>query len=166
MKKMGFILFLMVVLFGAASFAAVRVAGRDLSYSGYYLADRGLGVGVIFGSNTALSVKDWVNKYDALQFDLGWDFIDGDIGIGAAYLIHNFDIIEVQNNKVPLYFGIKGWANISSGAMVGIQVPLGIDWIFKTAPIDLFLQIEPGIEIFPKTQGAGNGGIGARYWFR
>ena len=166
MKKSSLIVVMVLAVFSTGLFAYVRVAGHDLSSEGYYLADRGLGVGIVVGSGAELSIKDGVILENALQFDMGWDLTSSNFGIVAAYLIHNFKIIEASDMKIPLYFGIKGWANVGSDLLAGIQVPLGIDWIFKTAPIDIFLQIEPGIEVIPHTIFAGNAGLGVRYWFR
>jgi hypothetical protein len=164
-KTILMILVLALALCMNLTAASVSIGGHSLNSGGTYLGDKGLGIGIYLGRTAALSVKTWVNRNDALQFDAGWDFNGGYIGLGAAYLIHNFDIIKVEGNKVPLYLGIKGYAGLwSGGADIGVQIPLGIDWIFRTAPIDIFLQIEPGIQIVPSTTPAWNGGIGIRYW--
>jgi hypothetical protein len=83
----------------------------------------------------------------------------------VAYLIHNFDIIQADRNKFPLYFGIKGWGAFApGGTAAGIQVPLGIAWIPRDAPIDIFLQVEPGISVIPSVHFAPGGGFGIRFW--
>ncbi len=146
------------------SAANVKIAGHSLSSGGTYLGAKGLGIGIYLGRAAAISAKAWVGGDNALQFDAGWDF-GGYLGFGAAYLVHNFDIIQVEGNRVPLYFGIKGYGSLNpAGVEIGVQVPLGISWIFRTAPIDIFLQVEPGIQIVPRTTGSWNGGIGIRYW--
>jgi hypothetical protein len=166
MKKKAVLAVVLVLLFSTVAFGRASVAGHQLSSAGTYLGAKGLGLGIIMGTDSGISVKNWVSRENAVQFDAGWDFTTGSIGIGAAYLMHNFDIIKVDNNLVPLYFGIKGWVKIQNDPMMGIQVPLGIDWIFRNAPIDIFLQIEPGIVIYPSMGNGSNGGIGVRYWFK
>jgi hypothetical protein len=169
MKKLSLIVVMVLAVFSTGLFAYVRVAGHDLSSEGYYLADRGLGVGILIGDTNALVLKSWLNKEDAMQYDLGFNVYGGYIGFGAAYLIHNFDIIQVENNKVPLYFGIKGYAALSGGSLyAGIEVPLGFDWIFKKAPVDIFVELDPGLQVIsPNGMGpAYGGGVGVRYWFK
>lgn len=164
MKKSVLFVLLAAFLFGSTVTAEVRIAGHKFS-EGEYLGARGLGIGIVVGSVNGLSIKNWVSREHAFQFDLNWDLSYGALGIGAAYLIHNFSIIEADNNKFPLYFGIKGWADFASGGITaGIQVPLGISWVPRNAPIDVFAQIEPGISIIPSMRFSPGGGIGIRFW--
>ncbi len=139
----------------------------DSGYSGGYKGARGFGAGIIVGLASGLSLKNWIDSIGAIQIDASWNFDYGAFGIGVAYLFHNFDLIKnVQDSKIPVYFGIKGWgAFASNAAVVGVQVPLGIVWIPKAAPIDVFLQFEPGLSIIPGTHWAYNAGIGIRYYF-
>ncbi len=135
-------------------------------YSETYKAANGFGAGIVFGISSGISFKNWVSREGALQFDVSWDFHWGAIGIGVAYLFHNFKLIKVKDSLLPLYFGIKGWLGLSSHSFaLGVQVPLGIVWIPKEAPIDIFLQIEPGIALIPATSFAPNAGLGIRYYF-
>jgi hypothetical protein len=164
MKKAAVLALVLIFVFSATAAAKVRVAGHGVS-EGPYLGERGLGIGVVFGEINGLSIKNWVNRNSALQFDATWNLNYGGIGLGVAYLIHNFDILEADYNKFPLYFGIKGWAAFAPGGVqAGIQVPLGIAWIPRNAPIDVFLQIEPGISVIPDVHFAPGGGLGIRFW--
>jgi hypothetical protein len=135
-------------------------------YGGYKGA-RGFGAGIIIGLASGLSLKNWIDRTGAIQIDANWNFDYGAFGIGVAYLFHNFDLITgVRESKIPVYFGIKGWGAFSSNsAVIGVQVPLGIVWIPRAAPIDVFLQFEPGLSIIPGTHWAYNAGIGIRYYF-
>lgn len=108
----------------------------------------------------------WTAADTALQFNANFHWA-GYFGAGAAYLWHYFDVIKVDNHKFPLYWGIKGelWANPSDFAL-GAVVPLGIAWIPKELPIDIFLQYEPGIAILPSIAPVYMGGTaGIRLWF-
>lgn len=135
-------------------------------YGGYKGA-RGFGAGIIIGLASGLSLKNWLDRTSAIQIDANWNFDYGAFGIGVAYLFHNFNLITgVRESKIPVYFGIKGWGAFSSNsAIIGVQIPLGIVWIPKAAPIDVFLQFEPGLSIIPGTHLAYNAGIGIRYYF-
>ena len=163
MKKS--ILFIMVLLFAlsAGLAAKVRIGGHEVS-DGSYLGAKGFGIGIVLGEINGLSIKNWVSRNNALQFDATWNLNYGSMGLGVAYLIHNFEFIEADNNKFPIYFGIKGWAAFASQVQAGIQVPLGIAWIPRRAPIDVFIQFEPGISVIPEVKFAPGGGIGIRFW--
>ncbi|MGD0566563.1 MAG: hypothetical protein ABSA34_04435 [Candidatus Goldiibacteriota bacterium] len=167
MKKGAVIVLLLLAVFSAGVFAA-SIAGHNLTSDGNYLGDRGLGIGIQLGDNTALVLKDWVSRDNALQYDLGFNVYGKYLGLGVAYLIHNFDIIKVEDNKFPLYFGIKGFAALSGNSLyAGVEVPLGIDWIFKRAPIDIFLEVDPGLQVIGPNGMvmAWGDGLGIRYWF-
>jgi hypothetical protein len=165
MRKIILLALAMMLAISTAAAAEVWIGGHTIT-DGDYAGARGLGIGIVLGEINGLSIKNWVSSEHAVQFDLNWDLNYGGIGIGAAYLIHNFNIIQADNNLFPFYFGIKGWAAFASGpASAGIQVPLGFSWIPKRAPIDVFVQIEPGISIIPDMHFAPGGGIGIRYWF-
>lgn len=139
---------------------------RGRYFSGYK-GSRGFGAGIIVGLASGLSLKNWIDNIGAIQIDASWNFDYGSFGIGVAYLFHNFRLITgVKDSKIPAYFGIKGWGAFSEhSVMLGVQVPLGIVWIPKAAPIDVFLQFEPGLSLIPGTHWAYNAGIGIRYYF-
>src|ERR1035437_6975502 len=166
MKRIS--LFMVVLLFVSSVAYAAEVSiniGGDGIKDEAYPGAKGVGIGIVKGETNGLSIKSWVSHDHAFQFDANWDLYYGGFGIGAAYLIHNFDIIEADNNKFPLYFGIKGWINFAPGTVAaGIQVPLGMAWIPRSAPIDIFIQVEPGISIVPSVRFAPGGGIGIRFW--
>ena len=171
MKKASLFIVTVLVVFSAMAFAAeVTIAGHDLVSSGTYAGASGFGLGIMFGDNNALVLKSWINSIDAMQYDLEYNLYGKYAGIGVAYLIHNFDIIKVEDNKVPLYFGLKVYAAVYNGTALcaGVEVPLGIDWIFKNYPIDISFDVDPGVQ-FINPSGASRfawgDGIGARYWF-
>ncbi len=178
LKVLTVVVFVCALAVSASAKVKVKVDGKTLSSSGTYLGAKGMGIGLQGGLNNGLVFKSWIDKESALQFDanfgIGWG---GGIGVGAAYLIHNFGIIEMTNSKLPLYFGIKGGASFfgtgyysSGGIALSVQVPLGIAWIPKDYPIDIFAQFEPGLAILFYGNysyfGWGPGGsAGIRYWF-
>jgi len=49
---------------------------------------------------------------------------------------------------------------------VGVRIPVGINYIFAKAPLDIFLEIVPMLELVPRTEFNLNGGIGIRYFFK
>ncbi len=167
MKKLLYFLIILLVFSQQFLYSASKTkTSTSLYYSETYKAAKGFGAGLIFGLSSGISLKNWISREGALQFDISWDFHWAAFGVGIAYLFHNFKLITVKDSLLPLYFGIKGWLGLSSHSMaLGVQVPIGIVWIPKEAPIDVFLQIEPGIGLIPSTGFAPNAGIGIRYYF-
>lgn len=173
MKKVLAIAVALVLVFSVAAMAKTKVKVNLPGSSAAYPGTQGMGIGLEFGWNNGLNFKTWLDKTSALQFDANWGF--GNVmGIGAAYLMHNYDIIESSGIKLPLYFGFKVslgfYSYLSySGVAIGLSVPLGIDIIFHEAPIDVFIQVEPGIAFVPTVGGMGvgfgpGGAVGIRYW--
>jgi hypothetical protein len=48
---------------------------------------------------------------------------------------------------------------------VGIRVPVGLSYLFDNAPLDVFVEIGPAIDVAPSVGGEITGGIGVRFWF-
>ena len=107
--------------------------------------DSGFGVGVIFGEPTGLSLKSWMSSKTAVDAAVAWSSLDDFLYVHADFLVHNFDIIDVSDGQLPLYFGL--------------------DYMFGSAPLDIFVEIVPGLTILPGIDFDIDGGIGIRYWF-
>lgn len=120
-------------------------------------------VGIILGEPTGLSAKQWLG--DAASFDLAvaWSFV----GTGALY-VHldyqqHFDQLDIDPGLLLLFAGIGPRIYIGEAFVVGARIPLGIVYHFDQAPIELFLELAPGINLFPETEIDFGGGIGIRY---
>jgi hypothetical protein len=171
MKKTVLMVIMALVLSGAGIFADVSVAGHELSPGGTYAAASGSGLGIIFGDTNALVLKSWINSVDAMQYDLEYNVVGKYSGIGIAFLKHDFDIIKSEDNKFPIYLGIKGYVGLYNGkdGCAGVEVPIGIDWILKDTPIDISFDVDPGFQIVNPSGAsrfAWGDGFGFRYWFR
>lgn len=142
-------------------------------------AEDKLGVGIILGEPTGISVKSWLNRERALDFAAAWSFAENDsFQFHADYLIHNFGILKTGSagGKLPLYYGIGGRIKLegdnnekgrnSNDALLGVRVPVGISYLFAKAPVDLFVEIVPVLDVVPATDFGINAAIGARFYFR
>ena len=127
----------------------------------------GVGAGIIIGEPTGFSFKGWLNTQSAIDAGLAWSFVkEGSFHFHADYLYHSFDVFKTTE-KVPLYFGVGG--RIKTGkntdARVGVSGVIGIGYYFKDAPVDLFLEVAPIIDLTPSTELQVNAGFGVRYFF-
>jgi len=128
--------------------------------------NRNFGIGIILGEPTGLSAKLTTSHINAFDFAAAWSFRDrGHLLLQADYIWHNFDLIQVPSGRLPLYYGIGGRVIFSNDPLVGIRIPVGLDYQFERDPIDIFVEIVPILDIIPATKFNMGGGLGARFWF-
>jgi hypothetical protein len=136
-------------------------------------AERNIGVGAIIGDPTALSFKLRFDDNNALQLGVGWGFIEpfGDrITMLLDYLFH-FTILDRETWRAGLlqpYIGFGGKLGVREepdAVTLGGRMPLGLAFQIRPVPLEIFLEVAPGILIIPGLRGTVDGGIGARFYF-
>ena len=142
---------LVLILFSSLSFAQ----------------SNGFGLGILLGQPSAISAKLWTTSSTAFDFGLGYSFESQNrVHIHADYLFHVKNIFNTTEN-ISLYYGpgarLKLYENDDS--RFGVRFDVGLVWIPRNTPIDVFLEIAPILDIIPETSFAMNGGIGVRYFF-
>jgi hypothetical protein len=126
------------------------------------LKAEGLGLGIILGEPTGLSGKMWMGGNTAVDAAAAWSFGDnGALHLHADYLFHKNDLMEFAS----LYYGLGAKVKLMDDVQVGIRVPVGLVHELESAPIDIFLEIVPGLNLIPETNFGINGGLGIRYYF-
>jgi hypothetical protein len=130
-------------------------------------ADRGpFGLGLILGEPTGISAKLWLADMHAVDAAFAWSFQDeGSFYIHANYLFHLTGLISVNTGQLPVYFGVGGKVNLRDDPQVSVRIPFGLNYLFDTVPLDAFLEVAPGIGLFPSTKFDIGAGIGIRYYF-
>lgn len=124
------------------------------------------GIGVILGEPTGLSAKYYNGGRTAFDFGLAWSFgRNPHYHFHADYLVHRFDLIEVEQGQMPFYFGIGARLRTGHDENVGIRFPLGVSYYFPRDPIEIFFEIVPVFDLTPRSDISGNGGLGFRYYF-
>lgn len=134
--------------------------------SGLFAQRDGLGIGVILGEPTGLSVKTWTGSKTAIDAAAAWGVYSDVLHIHADALMHSF-MLSVDEGQLPLYIGIGGRVRLSNNPAVGIRVPLGVAYHFASDSFDVFLEVVPTLDfISPNTNDGFNidGGIGIRYY--
>ncbi|TVQ97986.1 MAG: hypothetical protein EA403_14580 [Spirochaetaceae bacterium] len=130
-------------------------------------ADRGpFGLGIILGEPTGISAKLWLGDAHAIDAAFAWSFADeGSLYVHGNYLFHLHDLISVNTGRLPVYFGIGGKVNLRDDPQVSVRIPIGLNYLFDSVPLDAFLELAPGIGLFPSTKADFGAGIGIRYYF-
>ena len=135
--------------------------------SGNDLSGR-LGVGVLLGEPTGVSVKYFLNDTIAVDGAFGWSFHnETDPHLHADLLWHKFDLFSVPEGKLPVYVGVGGRVKFrdNNDDRVGFRLPIGVSYIFEDLPMDVFTEVAPIIDFTPSTRGGFNIGVGVRWWF-
>ncbi len=149
------------IVYGLILFAIITNSNRVFAQA------KGFGLGIVLGAPTGISMKSWVSHTGAVDGAVGWGYENGGfIHVHADYLVHNFKLISVNQGQLPLYFGIGAKLVFANEPIFGARIPLGINYIFGDAPLDLFGEIVPGLNLIPSTDFDLEGGIGIRYWFK
>lgn len=138
------------------------------------LAEDGFGVGIIVGEPTGFSVKKWIGKDRAIDGAAAWSLSgDHSLQIHADYLFHNFDLIRPGNinGRLPVYFGIGGRTSFNDSShnhdtLVGVRLPVGISYLPAKAPVEMFIELAPIMDIVPSTDLEISAALGIRYYFR
>ncbi len=126
----------------------------------------GWGIGVIIGEPTGISLKIWNSRTTAIDAAAAWSFKDeGKLHLHMDYLLHNFKLFKARHGKLPLYYGIGGRVKFEKEIRVGVRFPLGICYILRDTPIDIFFEIVPLLDLTPETDFNFNASIGLRYFF-
>lgn len=149
MRKIIFLLFLLIALAGTAS-----------------AREGNTGLGIIFGEPSGISFKLWTGKTIAIDAGAAWSFVGGGaFQVHGDLLFHNFDLFDVEKGKMALYYGFGARLKAEDQTKFSFRVPLGISYEFEKARIELFMEVVPMLDLAPKTQGDIAGGVGFRYYF-
>lgn len=161
------------------SLSAAIVIAASLSAPAHAQLD-GFGVGIVAGDPTGLCFKGWLSSKSAIEVAAAWSFEgDGGFFLATDYVLHALNIVDDPDadlDGLMFTYGLGGKLvfldNEANGAgdgdddiVLGVRVPLGLCYPFEGAPVDLFVQLAPVMDIVPETELGLNGGIGARLYF-
>lgn len=154
--------------FGLAALIVVWVGGVSAASGGPF------GLGVVLGEPTGLSAKYWLSsaRQNAVDLGIAWSLSgDNEFHLHGDYLFHQYqilqDALQIRKGKLPLYFGVGGRVKFRENQddKIGIRIPVGMSYIFDDAPLDLFAEIVPVVDLAPDTEMDVMGGVGIRFYF-
>ncbi len=151
MKKLVVIIFLFVILFSIPSFSQTK----------------GFGLGIILGEPTGISAKYWTTSTTAFDFGLGYSFEKNSrMHLHADYLFHVNNLFQTNEN-IQFYYGPGARLKLVDvgDSRLGFRFDVGLVWIPRNTPIDVFLEVAPLLDIIPETDFSFNGGLGVRFFF-
>ena len=129
------------------------------------------------GEPSGLSAKVWTGGNVALDAGLGYSYwrygqalhVHGDV------LWHSSSLLQSsQDGYLPLYIGLGARVVMANepdypDMRIGVRVPFGLEYVFASAPIGLFLEVVPTFDLsgVPPNHGffGPQGSVGFRYYF-
>jgi hypothetical protein len=158
----------------AAALLAVWVSAPQPARAAKGIGAPRFGLGFILGEPTGITGKLFLQENHALDFILAYDITDEAFAVAVDYHFV-FDLARFSSGRMPLYVGIGGKLavfgdkgrrhNRNEDVAFGLRVPVGLSFFFDRVPIEIFLEIAPGIRVFPDTSADVDGGIGVRFYF-
>ena len=142
---------------------------------------RAFGLGLQLGSPSALTGKIYLGgRTNALDFALGaytygYAYYADSIFAQVSYHWHVVELTSGGGVAIPFRVGVGGFLGTfrygwyrgvyASDLVVGVRVPIGLDFDLETAPVQFYVEIAPEVTILPPLAVGGDGGIGVRYYF-
>lgn len=130
--------------------------------------NRTVGIGFILGDPSGLNVKLWSSHTTAFDFTAGWGYKS--FWLQGNYVWHDWSVFKGNTDvSIPLYYGLGFFVEGREGSEdngFGPQAVIGLDFIFKKVPFDIFIEVGPSLEIAPEkgTKLFFHGGLGARFY--
>ena len=130
--------------------------------------EKGLGTGLIIGEPTGFSAKLWLDSQSAIDAALAYSLAEPEFNLRfhADYLLHFLNILPEVVEGMNGYAGLGAYVLVGQeNFQLGLRVPCGLVWFFKKVPLDLFLEVAPGMQILMSTKFTIGGGLGLRWFF-
>lgn len=159
-----------ILLWGFLSLALLLPGAAEAKPGG------GFGLGIVLGEPTGITAKGFFAREHALQGHVGFAFgKNSRIHLVVDYLYHFHNVIPPLGEAGYLapYLGVGGLLSLRTGdkkgderdVSLGVRIPLGLSFSFRTVPIEIFAEVAPGIGILPGTFAIVDGGLGGRFYF-
>ena len=147
------------------------------------------GLGVMLGDPTGLSAKYWLGQTSALQFGLAYSW-DHYANLLVDYLWHFPSAFGKGGSAFVPYVGVGGILFVSTGYTssydgpywngrfwvyapdprsrgdvgFGVRIPLGVEFLPRTAPLGVFAELVPGVRVVPGADAMIQGALGIRIY--
>ena len=151
---------LLAALVGAA-FAEEPLLTRD---------PEGLGLGLMLGEPTGFSGVWRPGGRFSVDMGLAWSFPSwAQFHTDACLDLVDLRTAELPDMHFPIWLGVGPRFRFGSGTdydafNMAIRVPVAMGFWHNQLPIEGFLELAPGVGVFPKTEFTMDVGVGARFF--
>lgn len=145
----------------------------------------GVGLGLQVGSPTAVTIKFGGVQESGIVLGIGAGFGYGrafatSLSIHVDYLIHVATLVRQEQLALTAYVGPGLWVSMfgdgfgfgvtrpyffNSFIGVGVRVPLGLALGFNNAPVEVYLELDPAVFVFPGLDFGVGASLGFRWHF-
>lgn len=146
----------------------------------------GIGIGVQVGSPTALTIKFGGPQENGFVLGVGAGFgyaraFNSSLSIHGDYLMHLATLANTGQVSLTFYAGIGVWLTLFGDGYgyfnsryyyssapyfgVGVRVPLGLSLAIAQAPIEIYLEADPALFVFPGIDFGIGASLGFRFHF-
>lgn len=131
------------------------------------------GIGVIAGSPTGVTIKNWLDKKAAIDMAIDWSTSGTDkFYLQADYLLHDYSLLQPKDikGKIAVYYGLGVFFQLVDNTqgvddIVGLRLPVGLSYFIPKSPVEIFVEIIPLLVVSPDSDFDVESAIGARYYF-
>ncbi len=134
-----------------------------------------LGVGLIIGEPTGISMKYYLGDDTAIDGAVGGAFLGKGVQVHADFLWHPWILETKPSFVLPAYVGLglrvlnrNAGGGEADNLRIGVRAVGGLLFDFTEAPLDVFLEVAGVADYRTKGEGFGldiNLGAGVRYYF-
>ena len=145
-------------------------------------SSRRFGLGLALGAPTGVDMKYFFSPRHAIEAVIGVGFFGGSgLSVHVDYKATLAVLTRQSGFELPLYLGVgvrfgywfsngarRYWGDkhyYGSQIGLGVRVPWGIAFHLNKVPVDVFLEIAPGLGVVPGVGVFIEGAVGARYYF-
>ncbi len=140
--------------FAAALLAALAGPAQIRGQAG----DDGFAIGIVAGEPTGLTLR----AGDAIQVHAAWSFTgDAALMVNLDYLFYRRSFPDVP--RLDWYVGVGARGKFSDKFRLGGRIPVGLRYLFQDAPMEVFGEVAPVLDVIPETELWVNGAIGVRF---
>lgn len=160
------VLVMLVLILMSAVSGQARVAEPQYRY----------GFGMMIGEPTGFTGKYWLNNKESYDVAVSFRF-SSYFYLQGGYLYHNYDVFQKTKSpsQVALYYGgglrfildshhhyRKNYEERNYDSILGIKGTIGLNYIMKDLPVELFAELSPIMNVAPATDLDFSAGVGAR----
>ncbi len=137
----------------------------------------GIGLGLILGAPTGFSFGWRPGGRFMADAGIAWSFSDSYDGLDSWAQVHADVCIDLADLRTadlpdmhfPVWIGVGPRARFGSGTgyeafNLAARVPIAMGFWHNEVPIEGFLEVAPGVGLFPRTEFTFDASIGARFW--
>lgn len=137
--------------------------------------DENFGLGIILGDPNGVSMKGMLNSGMAIDGAVGFSVLEGDYLHAHVDFLWQTGLSEFDRAFMLLHYGVgpklaafdgnDGPGGDGDGIWIGARAPVGLTFVFRRVPMDLFMEVAAGLWIIEDTDFDIDAAIGTRYWF-